>query len=106
MDFARFISILETESMWFARLDRLDGPLEGSMSPANLSNRREIFGEEWGEDGTALQTVSGDAPPNLRQLLALERLRVRGSLGDLRRGRWNCRPIHVRANAPIFPRAC
>jgi hypothetical protein len=34
MDFAKFVHLLETQQLWFSRLDKMTDPFEGSLSPA------------------------------------------------------------------------
>lgn len=41
MDFARFIEMLESRTLWFVRADQLDDPLEGSHTDAELANIRK-----------------------------------------------------------------
>lgn len=41
MDFAKFVSMLEEAGLFFARLDRLGDPFEGSSTRAEVARRRE-----------------------------------------------------------------
>jgi hypothetical protein len=43
MDFTKFVSLLSTRSLFFARSDRLGDPFEGSWPANNLAARRELF---------------------------------------------------------------
>jgi hypothetical protein len=37
MDFARFVAMIESRSLWFTRLDQLEDPLEGTHTDAELT---------------------------------------------------------------------
>jgi hypothetical protein len=37
MDFAKFIQMIESKSLWFTRLDQLEDPLEGGHTDAELA---------------------------------------------------------------------
>lgn len=41
MDFAKFVETLESRTLWFARLDQLDDPLEGTHTDAELKGLRK-----------------------------------------------------------------
>jgi hypothetical protein len=41
MDFAKFVETLESNSLWFARLDQLEDPLEGTHTDAELNRLRK-----------------------------------------------------------------
>lgn len=41
MDFAKFIQMLESKSLWFTRLDQLEDPLEGGHTDAELVSIRK-----------------------------------------------------------------
>jgi len=41
MDFARFLEMIESRSMWFSRLDQLEDPLEGTHTDAELAGIRK-----------------------------------------------------------------
>ncbi len=59
MDFTKFVSILEKESLFFVRADKLGDPFEGSCSYANKELRPIVY-KEWFKDKTskeALQTL-------------------------------------------------
>ena len=45
MDFTKFVSLLETQSLYFARADRLGDPFDGSYSRANTALRPALY--EW-----------------------------------------------------------
>jgi hypothetical protein len=40
MDFARFVQMLETQSLWFSRMDQLDDPLEACFTDAEIEYLR------------------------------------------------------------------
>lgn len=46
MDFAKFLSLLERESLYFARVDKLNDPFEGSYSKYNISTRPNVYNIE------------------------------------------------------------
>jgi hypothetical protein len=41
MDFARFIEMLESRTLWFVRVDQLDDPLEGTHTDAEIAGIRK-----------------------------------------------------------------
>ncbi len=41
MDFARFVEMLESRTLWFVRTDQLEDPLEGTHTDAELANIRK-----------------------------------------------------------------
>ncbi len=41
MDFSQFVNMLETESLYFTRLDLLDDPHEGSFSWLELADKEQ-----------------------------------------------------------------
>ncbi len=41
MDFAKFVEMIESRSLWFTRLDQLEDPLEGSHTDAELAGIRK-----------------------------------------------------------------
>jgi hypothetical protein len=43
MDFARFLHLIETQTLWFARADQLDDPLEGTYTDAELDHVRSVI---------------------------------------------------------------
>lgn len=45
LDFTKFISLLETESLYFARADKLADPFEGSFPKFNVKHRPKIYRE-------------------------------------------------------------
>ena len=46
MDFTKFVSMLESGSLFFARADMFEDPFEGSMSKANLEHRPNVYGDQ------------------------------------------------------------
>lgn len=46
MDLARFLSIVQTESLWFARADLLGDPHEGATGEFNRAQWVEMYGEK------------------------------------------------------------
>ncbi len=48
MDFTKFISLLDTKSLFFCRADRLPDPFEGSTSKANMERRQSMY-KNWGD---------------------------------------------------------
>jgi hypothetical protein len=51
MDLAKFVSLLDTKSLFFARADKLGDPFEGSYPKQNLVNRQQAFSEIENETG-------------------------------------------------------
>src|ERR1700687_4844410 len=45
MDFTKFVSMLESNSLFFARADRLGDPFEGSSSRGNEQLRSTVYGD-------------------------------------------------------------
>ncbi len=45
MDFTKFVSLLDTKSLFFSRSDHLEDPFEGSMPKANLQQRSLWYGD-------------------------------------------------------------
>lgn len=45
MELSKYLSMLVTRSLWFARADKLGDPYEGSMSRANVKRRPEVYKE-------------------------------------------------------------
>lgn len=45
LDFTKFISLLETNSLYFARADQFNDPFEGSYTKADVQNRNEKYRE-------------------------------------------------------------
>jgi hypothetical protein len=43
MDFTKYVSLLDTSSLYFARSDKLGDPFEGSTSRANLQLRPQVY---------------------------------------------------------------
>src|SRR5258708_6045896 len=41
MDFAKFVEMLESRTLWFARIDQLEDPLEGTHTDAELAGIRK-----------------------------------------------------------------
>ena len=46
MDFTKFVSLLDTGSLFFCRISEFDDPFEGAYSLANASMRRRVYPEE------------------------------------------------------------
>jgi len=46
MDFAKFIETLENHTLWFARLDQLDDPLEGTHTDGELKGLQKNLAEK------------------------------------------------------------
>lgn len=44
MDFTKFVSLLETESLFLSRVDKFEDPYEGATSHANANMRPHIYG--------------------------------------------------------------
>src|SRR5659263_439614 len=44
MDFTKFVSLLEKQSLYFARADKFSDPFEGSFSKFNVQNRPNVYG--------------------------------------------------------------
>ena len=63
MDFTKFVSLLETQSLYFARADRLGDPFEGSYSKVNKSLSPILYEGEILEDpvlwGNLLSILKG-----------------------------------------------
>jgi hypothetical protein len=53
MDFAKFVEMLESRTLWFARLDELEDPLEGGYTDAELARIRKYL-----EKARAKQLIS------------------------------------------------
>jgi hypothetical protein len=45
MDFTKYVSLLESKGLFFARSDRLGDPFEGSFSKANIARRPEVYND-------------------------------------------------------------
>jgi len=45
MDFTKFVALLDTQSLYFARSDRFDDPYEGATSHANFDLREIVYQE-------------------------------------------------------------
>lgn len=45
MDFAKFVEMLESRTLWFARIDHLEDPLEGTYTDAELAGIRKHLEE-------------------------------------------------------------
>jgi len=45
LDFTKFVAVLETESLYFTRIDKLADPFEGATSKANIKNRPTVYKE-------------------------------------------------------------
>jgi hypothetical protein len=46
MDFAKFVEMLESQSLWFGRVDQLEDPLEGTHTDAELKGIRKYVEEK------------------------------------------------------------
>lgn len=44
MDFTKFVSLLETNTLYFCQADCFEDPFEGSLPKGNLINRNQIYG--------------------------------------------------------------
>ncbi len=58
MDFTKFVSLLETQSLYFARADRLGDPFEGSFSKANTALRPILYEGEILEGAAAWENLA------------------------------------------------
>lgn len=47
LDFTKFVSLLDTKSLFFIRADKLSDPFEGSFSKANIKLRPLVYGENF-----------------------------------------------------------
>lgn len=47
MDLARYLSLIQSSSLHFARADQMSDPWEGSFGPANVAARPELYGEHY-----------------------------------------------------------
>jgi hypothetical protein len=45
MDFTKYVSLLESQALYFARIDLLEDRFEGSITPATLRARNEFLGQ-------------------------------------------------------------
>lgn len=61
MDFAKFISMLDKEALFFSGADKLGDPFEGSFPKANINKRRGVWTTQ----------ISGNAPPSLSEYYRL-----------------------------------
>ena len=63
MDFTKFVSLLEKQSLFFARADRLGDPFEGSYSKVNEALRpifvQRVFGDKEIPEGTLEHMADG-----------------------------------------------
>ena len=51
MDFTKFVSLLETQSLFFARADNLGDPFEGAYSKINLAMRQALYKDKIPQSG-------------------------------------------------------
>ena len=58
MDFTKFVSLLDTQSLYFARADRLGDPFEGSFSKANVALRPILYEGEILESAAARENLA------------------------------------------------
>jgi hypothetical protein len=71
MDFTKYVSMLDSGSLFFARADLLGDPFEGSSSRANIALRPELYKEVAEETG---RMQANQVPQMLEQLSILQRL--------------------------------
>ncbi|MGI0046476.1 MAG: hypothetical protein ACREBB_04725 [Nitrosotalea sp.] len=74
MDFAKYVDMLSTNSLYFSRFNKLEDPYEGKltefdreMEEKGMEYLKSKWGEKWSE-------ISGDATPERREFL--EKLRI------------------------------
>jgi hypothetical protein len=58
MDFAKFVEMLESQSLWFGRVDQLEDPLEGTHTDAELKGIRKYIEEKRGKQLICLFRLS------------------------------------------------
>ena len=56
MDFAKFVDLLETQSLYFCRVDRL-GPFEGSFTKPLSDNYQQVYGQLFKDPKQAAESV-------------------------------------------------
>ena len=61
MDFTKYVSLLATRSLFFVRVDELEDPFEGSLSPRNVALRRLIYEDMADSEGEAIVNLIGEA---------------------------------------------
>ncbi len=69
MDFTKFASLIDTESLFFAKSDKLGDPFEGSLSQVNVDLRPSIYGEEIASKIS--KAISGSDYERLRQYILI-----------------------------------
>ena len=67
MDFTKYVSMLARQALFFARVDRLDDPFEGSLSPLNVALRPHLYSDLPDGDRDALVNNIGPALKTVRQ---------------------------------------
>lgn len=67
MDFTKYVSLLATRALFFARVDKLDDPFEGSLSELNVLLRRRMYGDMPTNDRDAVVKLVGQALKDTRQ---------------------------------------
>lgn len=58
LDFAKFVSLLETRSLFFCRSDKFEDRFEGSYPQYNVRQRPTVYGGQDGIDAEGLQKIS------------------------------------------------
>lgn len=68
MDFAKFVWMLETGSLWFPRADKLEDQFEGSSAPANIAHAKKWLTDRiWPEHADQLMASRSAVAMNLRE---------------------------------------
>ena len=58
MDFAKFVSLLDKQSLFFARADKLDDPFEGAVPKMNVDKRGQIYRAKYSDYEVALRQIA------------------------------------------------
>lgn len=58
MDFAKFVSLLDRQSLFFARADKLDDPFEGAVPKKNVDERGQIYRAKYSDHKVALERTA------------------------------------------------
>ena len=66
MDFAQFIQMIETEELWFLRLDQFEDPLEATLTNAEMDSIESIYQRSTGLLRTNAEKY-GDIPDWMRK---------------------------------------
>jgi hypothetical protein len=45
MDFTKYVAMIQSQTLFFSRMDALGDPFEGARSKANFERRRDVYGE-------------------------------------------------------------